>query len=147
MLSQFACIISLDSPSRWEPTAFPPLARPRFHLRGTRGNFWKSGLDPQEDALNQVTKIVDTNWGQEPSDHWGTLSVDVDGGMVTRPVPSTPGDYRLFYAGVRDVLLGNAPAPPVTPVDAWRVVRVLEWAKQSAELHRDVECDWSNEPA
>ncbi len=27
------------------------LARPRFHLRGTSGNFWKWGLDPQEDAL------------------------------------------------------------------------------------------------
>ena len=88
------------------------LARPRFHLRGTRGNFWKWGLDPQEDALGNVTKITDTNWGQEPSDHWGTLSVDVDGGMVTRPVPSAPGDYRLFYAGVRDVLLGNPPPRP-----------------------------------
>ena len=33
------------------------LARPRFHLRGTRGNFWKWGLDPQEDALGKITKI------------------------------------------------------------------------------------------
>ena len=29
------------------------LARPRFHLRGTRGNFWKSGLDPQEDGARK----------------------------------------------------------------------------------------------
>jgi len=123
------------------------LARPRFHLRGTRGNFWKSGLDPQEDALNNVTKITNANWGEEPDDRWGTLSVDVDGGMVTRPVPSMAGDYRLFYTGVRDVLRGSSPTHPVTPTEAWRVVRVLEWAKQSAEQHRDVECDWSGEPA
>jgi predicted dehydrogenase len=123
------------------------LARPRFHLRGTRGNFWKWGLDPQEDALGKVTKIADTSWGQESSDHWGTLSVDVDGGVVTRPVPSATGDYRLFYAGVRDVLLGNSSAPPVTPTEAWRVARVLEWAKESSEKHRDIECVWSGEPA
>jgi scyllo-inositol 2-dehydrogenase (NADP+) len=123
------------------------LARPRFHLRGSRGNFCKWGLDPQEDALGKVTKIADVNWGQESSDHWGTLSVDVDGGVVTRPVPSAAGDYRLFYAGVRDVLLGNSATPPVTPTEAWRVARVLEWAKESSEKHRDIECDWSGEPA
>ncbi|WP_348261514.1 Gfo/Idh/MocA family oxidoreductase [Telmatobacter sp. DSM 110680] len=123
------------------------LARPRFHLRGSKGNFWKWGLDPQEDALNNVAKITDTNWGEEPNDRWGTLSADVDGDIVTRPVPSTPGDYRLFYAGVRDLLLGDAAAAPVTPTEAWRAIRVLEWAKQSSELHRDVECDWSGEPA
>ncbi len=82
--------------------------------------------------LNNITRITDPNWGQEPSDQWGTLSVDVDGSLVTRPEPSATGDYRLFYAGVRDVLLGNATAPPVTPIDAWRVARVLEWAKQSS---------------
>ncbi len=123
------------------------LARPRFHLRGNRGNFWKWGLDPQEDALNKVAKISDIAWGQEPNDHWGTLSVDVDGGMVTRPVPSATGDYRLFYAGVRDVLLGSSTTPPVKPTEAWRVARMLEWAKQSSEQHRDVECDWTGEPA
>lgn len=123
------------------------LARPRFHLRGTRGNFWKWGLDPQEEALGKVTKIEDTNWGQEQSEHWGTLSVDVDGGVATQPVESAMGDYRLFYAGVRDVLKGNSTSPPVTPTEAWRVARVLEWAKESSEKQRDIECDWSGEPA
>jgi len=123
------------------------LARPRFHLRGSRGNFWKWGLDPQEDALGKVAKISDSNWGQEPAGRWGTLSVDVDGGLVTRPISSATGDYRLFYAGVRDVLLGSSPTPPVTPVDAWRVARVLEWAQESSEKRRDIECDWSGEPA
>ena len=75
------------------------LARPRFHLRGTKGNYWKWGVDPQEAALNKVTRIADPHWGEEPPSAWGTLAVDVDHCMVTRPVAPIPGDYRLFYAG------------------------------------------------
>jgi predicted dehydrogenase len=121
------------------------LARPRFHLRGTKGNYWKWGLDPQEAALNKVTRIDSPAWGEEPAANWGTLSVGVDGGMVTRPVEPTPGDYRLYYAGVRDALLGKAPAP-VTGLDAWRVARLLEWAAESSEKRCEVTCDWSKEP-
>ena len=121
------------------------LARPRFHIRGTKGNFWKWGLDPQEDALNQITRITSTNWGQEPAASWGTTAVDVDGGMVTRPVTTLPGDYRNFYAGVRDALLGKN-GPPVKASDAWRVSKVLEWAKESAVQQRDIECVWNGAP-
>jgi scyllo-inositol 2-dehydrogenase (NADP+) len=121
------------------------LARPRFHLRGTKGSYWKFGLDIQEAALNKVTRIEGPNWGREPSANWGTLSVDVDGGMVTRPVEPVPGDYRLYYAGVRDALLGNAPAP-VSGLDAWRVARLLEWAAESSDSRREIACDWSLEP-
>jgi predicted dehydrogenase len=71
--------------------------------------------------------------------------VDVDGGMVTRPVASIPGDYRLFYEGIRDALLGKA-AAPVTALDAWRVARLLEWAAESSEKRREIVCDWSEEP-
>lgn len=122
------------------------LARPRVHLRGARGNYWKWGLDSQEDALNKITKITDADWGKEPAEKWGTLSIDVDGKIETHPVPSIPGDYRRFYELVRDVLMGKSVDPPATPVEAWRTARVLEWARQSADEHRDIECDWSGEP-
>jgi predicted dehydrogenase len=122
---------------------------PRFHLRGTKGNFWKLGLDPQEAALNKVTRIAEHNseraWGQEPPAEWGTLYIDADGSTVTRPVAPIPGDYRLYYAQVRDALLGKAPAP-VLPLDAWRVIRLLEWAAQSSKERREIPCDWSHEP-
>ena len=123
------------------------LAGPRFHLRGTRGNFWKWGLDPQEDALGKITKIEDAEWGNEPAESWGTLSVDGDGGLSTKSIPSEIGDYRRFYAGVRDALLGNPSKNLATATDAWRGARILEWAKQSSEEHREIECDWSGEPA
>lgn len=121
-------------------------AGPRFIVRGTKGNFRKEGLDPQEAALNKITRIDSPNWGEDASANWGLLHVDVDGGMVTRPVTTTPGDYRIFYTGVRDALLGKAPAP-VQAVDAWRNARVLEWALESSAARREIPCDWSDEPA
>jgi len=120
--------------------------RPRFLLRGTKGNYWKWGLDPQEAELSKVTRIPPGPWGQEAPANWGSLNVDVDGCMVTRPVPPIPGDYRLYYAGVRDAILGKA-AVPVSALDAWRTARLLEWAEQSAKERREIACDWSQEPA
>jgi predicted dehydrogenase len=120
-------------------------ARPRFHIRGARGNFWKWGLDPQEAALNQVVRIADPGWGREPPENWGTLNVDVEGGSVSRPVAPILGDYRLYYAAVRDAVLGKA-APPVAAIDAWRVARLLEWALDSSNQRREIECDWNNQP-
>jgi predicted dehydrogenase len=121
----------------------PP--RPRFHLRGTKGNFIKSSLDPQETALTKITHITDPQWGHEPSADWGALHIDVDGGMVTRPVMPIPGDYRLYYAAVRDAVLGRSPAP-INPVEAWRIARLIEWAAESSEQRREIPCDWSEEP-
>ena len=124
--------------------ALSTLPRPRFHLRGSHGNYWKWGLDTQEAELNQITQITNPKWGQEPSETWGTLKVDLDGSKVTCPVPAIPGDYRHFYAGVRDALLGKAPIP-VSAHAAWRVARLLEFAAQSATQRREIACDWSDE--
>jgi scyllo-inositol 2-dehydrogenase (NADP+) len=118
----------------------------RFRLRGTEGNYWKFGVDPQEAALAKVTRIDSAAWGHEPAAAWGTLHVDIDGGTVSRPAEPVTGDYRLFYAGVRDAILGKG-AAPVAAVDAWRVARVLEWAAESSEARREIACDWGGEPA
>jgi len=120
-------------------------AAPRFHLRGTKGGYVKNGVDPQEAALNRITQITDPAWGQEPAANWGVLHVGIEGGSVTRPVPALPGDYRLYYAGIRDALLGKATSP-VTGIDGWRVARVLEWAAESSEKRCEIACDWRDEP-
>ncbi len=126
-------------------TTLGAMERPRYHVRGTRGNYLKRGIDPQEAALSKITRIADGPWGAEPSSAWGTLCVDVDGGMVTRPIESIPGDYRLYYAGVRDAILGKGPAP-VSALDAWRVARLLEYAAESSDKRCEIVCDWSEEP-
>jgi predicted dehydrogenase len=120
-------------------------SRPRFQLRGAKGNYWKSGLDPQEAALNKVTRIEDPDWGKEPAAEWGNLIVDVNGNTVKRSIEPILGDYRLYYAGVRDALLDKTPGP-VSTVAAWRVARLLEWAAESSDKRREIICDWSEEP-
>jgi scyllo-inositol 2-dehydrogenase (NADP+) len=120
-------------------------AAPRFHLRGTQGGYVKNGVDPQEAALTKITRIDDPNWGQETTANWGVLHVGIDGGTVSRPVPALAGDYRAYYAGIRDALLGKS-APPVTGVDGWRVARLLEWAQESSDRRCEIACDWSGEP-
>ncbi|HWE84853.1 MAG TPA: Gfo/Idh/MocA family oxidoreductase [Terracidiphilus sp.] len=114
---------------------------PRFVLRGTRGNFLKSGVDPQEAALRQVTRIESPQWGKELPSEWGMLHVDVDGAIVSRPVETQPGDYRKFYEGVREAIERGA-EPPVKPEHAWRAARVLEWAEESARERREISCEW-----
>jgi predicted dehydrogenase len=120
------------------------LPRPRYRVRGAHGNFVKWGLDPQEDRLKHTGKVIEPGWGEEPTSAWGTLAVDVDGNMITQPVPSIPGDYRLYYAAVRDAILGKS-APPVLPEDAWRGLRILEMAQQSSTERREIPCNWDVE--
>jgi len=125
-------------------------AKPRYRARGTSGGYVKLGVDLQEAALTKITRIENragegSAWGQEPTSAWGLLYVDIDGGKVSRPVPAVVGDYRLYYAGVRDALLGKA-LFPVTGLDGWRVARLLEWAVESSEKRCEVACDWSSEP-
>lgn len=123
--------------------SIPPGAR--FHLRGSRGNFWKHGLDPQEAALNSITHIADPDWGREPQSAWGTLYLDGGAGPGSQPVETLPGDYRRFYCGIRDALRGAA-ALPASGLEAWRTARLLEWARESSRRRCEVACDWSNEP-
>jgi len=121
-------------------------AGPRFHLRGTGGGYLKYGVDPQEAALNKITRIEDPAWGQEPTASWGTLHSSIDGVTVSRPVAALAGDYRGYYAAVRDAVQGKVPAP-VAAIDAWRTAQVLDWAAESSAQRREISCDWSREPA
>lgn len=118
------------------------LPRPRFRLRGSKGNYSAAGSDPQEAALNTIVRIDSATWGEVSPANWGTLRVDAEGAMVSRPVPSIPGDYRLYYAGIRDALLRSASAP-VNSIDAWRVARILEYARVSSDQRREIPCDWA----
>jgi len=102
---------------------------PRFRLNGTVGSFTKFGMDPQEDALKAGKTPTGPDWGKEPESQWGTLTTCGPNGANSRPVPTEPGDYRLFYANVRDAILGVA-APAVTTEQAIQVIRLIEWASR-----------------
>ena len=112
---------------------------PQFLLHGTKGSFIKHGLDPQEPALvggAQVPKLGSPGvWLQEDESAWGTLTVAPNPAapekLIKSQVKTELGDYRGFYANVRDAILGAAP-PALTAQDGLRVVRMLELARQSS---------------
>ena len=112
---------------------------PRFLLHGTKGSFKKHGLDPQEPALVGGAKVPMLGskevWLQEKESAWGKLTVapvPADPAMlVEHQVKTELGDYRGFYANVRDAVLGTAPLA-VTPEDGYRVIRLLEMARESS---------------
>jgi scyllo-inositol 2-dehydrogenase (NADP+) len=124
-------------------------AAPRFLLHGTRGSFKKYGLDPQEPALVAGAKVPrlgsgDT-WLEEDSAAWGSLTVapaPADPGMLVKhEVITERGDYRGFYANVRDAILGVA-EQEVTPEDGYRVVRLLELARESSGLGKTLKVEF-----
>lgn len=112
---------------------------PRFLLHGTKGSFRKHGLDPQEPALVGGARVPTQGsqqpWLQEDESAWGTLTVAPNPAdpatLVTRQVKTELGDYRGFYANVRNAILGMAPLA-VTPEDGFRVIKLLELARESS---------------
>lgn len=122
---------------------------PRFHIHGTGGSFRKFGLDPQEPALvagAKVPRLADRgrspdsdNWLREDSAFWGMLTQAPNPAdpktLVTHEVETEPGDYRGFYANVRDAILG-VDTLLVTPEDAYRTIKLLEMARESSDQQR-----------
>jgi predicted dehydrogenase len=127
-------------------TSLSPLPAVRFLVEGTSGSYRKDNLDPQEDALRSGDLFKSTPWGTDPESAWGAITtLDANGATRHTTVPTLAGDYRGFYGNVRDTLLGKA-EQAVTLVDAWRVLRLLEWARESSEKRAAITCDWSTAP-
>lgn len=76
----------------------------------------KNGQKPNERA----------DWGIESKEIWGTLNT------LERhsKVESTPGDYRIFYQNMYNVLMGHAELL-VKPEQARDVIKIIELAIQS----------------
>jgi predicted dehydrogenase len=120
-------------------------ASPRFLLHGTSGSFKKYGLDPQEPALVAGAKVPAMGshevWLEEDREHWGTLTlapIPANPGDLEKTVVITePGDYRNFYANVRDAIHGTAEL--AVPAEAgFETVRALELARVSSREGRTV---------
>jgi predicted dehydrogenase len=122
---------------------------PRYHVNGTQGSFVKYGLDPQEAALKDGAhppRIGDPgDWLGEPDSDWGTLTTapnqDDPTQLLATKIPTIHGDYRLFYASVRDAILGTAPLA-IPAEDAFRTIKLLELAMQSSEQLRTLPIDF-----
>ncbi len=113
-------------------------------MHGTLGSFVKYGMDPQEELLRSPNcpdgPDWGADWGLEPEDRWGTLSRV---GEVAHKVETERGDYRGFYANVRDAIEKSA-ALEVTPEQALRTMRALLLAHKSSREQRTVR--WTEAP-
>jgi len=111
----------------------------RFILHGTKGSYEKWGLDPQEAALKEGARFADPGFGEEPAHSWGLFTAP---GAAPETVPTLPGDYRRYYASVRDAILGIAPLA-VTVGAAWSVACIMELARESSRTGRRLPVDLS----
>jgi len=108
------------------------IPRPHYRVLGTKGMYTHQNLDPQEAQLRADQPVGGESWGLEPEEEWGTLA-EFDAKSVTRrKVETLRGDYRDFYANVRDVILGKA-KPIVTLEQALHVMYALELSVESSE--------------
>lgn len=107
-------------------SAAAPVSGARFTLSGERGAWVKHGLDGQEAALKAGGVPGTPGWGVEPQAQWGTLAV----GTHESRIPTEPGAYADFYAGVQAALATGA-APPVTAIEAADALVVMEAAFRS----------------
>ena len=119
---------------------------PSHHMliHGTQGSFVKYGMDPQEEILRSANcpDGLDwgANWGLEPEERWGTLSPVNE---TPRKVETERGDYRGFYANVRDAIEKGSPLD-VTPEQALRTMRAVLLAHKSSHEGRAVR--WTEDP-
>jgi scyllo-inositol 2-dehydrogenase (NADP+) len=102
----------------------------RYILRGEQGAFVKYGIDPQAQALERG-EAAGEGWGKEAVEKWGTFYAADGDATIVQPIPTMPGDYRLFYSNVRDALLGKA-AIDVTHEQMLNVMKALELAQESS---------------
>ncbi|WP_033344876.1 Gfo/Idh/MocA family protein [Catenuloplanes japonicus] len=99
---------------------------PRFRVLGTDAAYVTHGLDGQEAAL--------AAGGDPSSPGWGAGSPGLLGaGDEVTPVPTEPGAYPAFYAGVAAALREGAPMP-VDPADSLAGLEIIEAATRAAGL-------------
>jgi len=114
---------------------------PRYLLHGTRGSFIKYGMDPQEEHLRRGELPAGPDWGEDPESRWGTLYLPNGDPPKGEKIQTETGDYRRFYANVRDAIIEGA-ALAVPARDGVRTIRAIELAQRSSREQRTI--PWSD---
>jgi predicted dehydrogenase len=89
-------------------TMMSAIPRPRLIVLGEKGSYLKREFDPLEPNLRAGEIPAGTSWVVEKPENYGELSTVENGIAATRKITSI-GDWREFYANVRDAVEGKAP--------------------------------------
>jgi scyllo-inositol 2-dehydrogenase (NADP+) len=108
--------------------------RPRMVVLAANGSYLKRDFDPLELTLRAGQLPKGDSWALEKEENCGELTLVKDGHATTSRVPSK-GDWRDFYANVRDAILGAAPML-VTPPQILDVMVAMELSMQSSAERR-----------
>jgi scyllo-inositol 2-dehydrogenase (NADP+) len=114
--------------------------RPRMVVMGEKGTYLKRTFDPLENSLRNAQIPQGDSWVLETQENWGEVTLVENDKATTHRVPSA-GDWREFYANVRDAILGKA-ALEVTPQHALDVMVAIELAMESSDKRTTVH--WRN---
>jgi len=104
--------------------------RPRLVVLGTKGTFLKRDFDPLENTLRNGQAPRGESWVVEREENWAELSQIENGQSRQRKLPPE-GDWREFYANIRDAILDKTRLL-VTPQQALDVMVALELALESS---------------
>lgn len=108
----------------------------RYAVHGTGGSFVKHGMDVQESQSRLGMIPGEAGWGVDPAP--GTLvRIGADGVAISADVAGVPGDYRAYYAALREAIAGRGPNP-VTADEGLAVMAVLDLASRSAAERREL---------
>lgn len=106
---------------------------PKFLLLGKKGSYQKFGLDVQEAAFKAGKRPEGEDWGVEPVDKYGMLYLEDE----TKPFPTKPGDYRLFYENIASAI-HEGDDLLVKVSEASSILKVIEASFLSSKEKRQV---------
>ena len=115
-------------------TMMSAVPRPRLIVLGEKGSYVKREFDPLEPNLRSGQIPVGASWVVEKEENYGELTLVENATATTHKIASF-GDWREFYANVRDAILGKAPLL-VTSLQILNVMLALELAHQSNSERR-----------
>jgi scyllo-inositol 2-dehydrogenase (NADP+) len=109
--------------------------RPRWYILGTLGALTKTGVDPQEQAMNKGN--IDA--AVESPENYPLVRTVKDGVVSETRIQTIRGDWKQFYKNVADHLVDGKELV-VKPEDVKRAVAVAETALKSAKEQRSIAC-------
>ena len=119
------------------------IARPHYILNGDKGSFVKMDMDIQENDLKAGKRPVDTlDWGNEPTNMYGSLRFMDGEHWKEMKFPSIAGDYTGFYQNIYDTLQQKA-VLKVQPEEARNVIRLIELAIDSHNNKQEVDINYN----
>ncbi|MFL6550311.1 MAG: Gfo/Idh/MocA family oxidoreductase [Povalibacter sp.] len=107
----------------------------RYCIHGTRGSFFKAGLDPQEDQARAGLSARDERFGVEAEERFGKLINGVNNDVQI--IPTERGSWLTYYERMKQAIEEDA-AVPVLAEEARTVLQVIEAARRSSSEGRRI---------